>query len=195
MRAKGLGADVIVTEINPTRALEAVMDGFRVMPMAEAAKIGDIFVTVTGDKSVMAARAFRAHEGRRGDVQLRPLQRGDRYPGAGEAVQRQEAARPFVEEYTMKDGRKIYLLGEGRLINLAAAEGHPAVGDGYELRQPGALGRVHGEERRQARDAGLPVPEHIDQQIARLKLESMGVQIDKLTPEQEQYLASWSEGT
>ena len=127
MRAKGMGADVIVTEIDPSRRIEAVMDGFRVMPMAEAAKIGDIFVTVTGNKHVIAQRAFRAHEGRRDHLQLRPLQRRDRYPGAGKAVQTASAAaRRSWKNIALKDGRRIYLLGEGRLINLAAAEGHPA---------------------------------------------------------------------
>ena len=126
MRARGMGANVIVTEIDPTKAIEAVMDGFRVMSMEEAAEIGDIFITVTGNKNVIARDHFERHEERRDPVQLRPLQRRDRSRGAGRWRRRERQTREFVEEFVMRDGRKIYVLGEGRLINLAAAEGHPA---------------------------------------------------------------------
>ena len=163
MRARGMGADVIVTEVDPTRALEAVMDGFRVMSMAEAARIGDVFVTVTGNKSVIAREHFDAHEGRRHSRQLRALQRGDRHSRAGEhGFFAGAPTREFVEEYVMKDGRKLYLLGEGRLINLAAAEGHPAsvmdmsfANQALGRRVPGQEPCPDGEEGlRRARGAG-----------------------------------------
>ena len=126
MRAKGLGADVIVTEVNPTRAIEAVMDGFRVMPMAEAAKIGDIFVTVTGDKSVLAGEHFERMKDGAVICNSGHFNVEIDIPALEKLSSGKKLARPFVEEYAMKDGRRIYLLGEGRLINLAAAEGHPA---------------------------------------------------------------------
>jgi adenosylhomocysteinase len=195
MRGKGLGADVIVTEINPLRALEAVMDGFRVMPMAEAAKIGNIFVTVTGDKSVIAAEHFAVMND--GAV----LSNSGHFnveidiPALEKLSSGKKVARPFVDEYTMKDGRRIYLLGEGRLINLAAAEGHPAsVMDMSFANQ--ALSAEHlVKHHKELKPEVYAVPEPIDREIARLKLDSMGVKVDKLTAEQEQYLASWSEGT
>ncbi len=195
MRAAGLGADVVVTEVDPIRALEAVMDGYRVMPMAEAARVGDLFVTVTGDKSVIRGEHFeRMKDGailcNSGhfdvEIDLDALQRmaADRY-----------RVRPFVDAYRMPDGRVLYVLAEGRLVNLAAAEGHPAavmdmsfanqaLSAEFLAHRSGDLGRgVH------------PVPREIDRRIARLKLETMGVAIDTLTPEQEAYLASWEEGT
>ncbi len=195
MRAKGLGADVIVTEINPVRGLEAVMDGFRVMTMAEAAKIGEIFVTVTGDKSVLASEHFeRMNDGAvicnsgHFNVEID-------IPALEKLSISKKPARPFVEEYSMKDGRHIYLLGEGRLINLAAAEGHPAavMDMSFANQALGAeyLYKHHAELKPQV----YAVPEPIDKEIARIKLESMGVTLDRLTPEQEKYLASWSEGT
>jgi adenosylhomocysteinase len=195
MRAKGLGADVIVTEINPLRALEAIMDGFRVMPMADAAKIGDIFVTVTGNKSVLAHEHFeRMKDGAvlcnsghfNVEIDIPALER---------LSHGKKPARPFVEEYTMKDGRHIYLLGEGRLINLTSAEGHPAAVMDMSFANQ-ALSAEYLLQH--AKDLGrqvYAVPDHIDRQIAKLKLESMGVHADKLTLEQEHYLASWSEGT
>ena len=195
MRAKGLGADVIVTEINPVRALEAVMEGYRVMPMNEAAKIGDIFVTVTGDKSVLAAEHFEnmkdgavlANSGHFNvEIDITAL---DKLSNS------KKQARPFVDEYAMKDGRRIYLLGDGRLINLAAAEGHPAsVMDMSFANQ--ALSVEHLiKNAAELKPQVYSVPEPIDRQIAKLKLESMGVQLDKLTAEQEHYLTSWDEGT
>jgi adenosylhomocysteinase len=195
MRAKGLGADVIVTEINPVRALEAVMEGYRVMPMNEAAKIGDIFVTVTGDKSVLAAEHFEnmkdgavlANSGHFNvEIDITAL---DKLSSS------KKQARPFVDEYAMKDGRRIYLLGDGRLINLAAAEGHPAsVMDMSFANQALSVEHLikHASE---LKPQVYSVPEPIDRQIAKLKLESMGVQLDKLTAEQEHYLTSWDEGT
>jgi adenosylhomocysteinase len=195
MRAKGLGADVIVTEINAVRAIEAVMDGFRVMPMAEAAKIGDIFVTVTGNKSVLTGEHFeRMRDGAvicnsghfNVEIDIAAL---------GKMSSGNRIARPFVEEYSMKDGRRIYLLGEGRLINLAAAEGHPAAVMDMSFANQALSAEYMLKHAAELKPQVYTVPEAIDRQIAKLKLESMGVQMDKLTPEQELYLASWSEGT
>jgi adenosylhomocysteinase len=195
MRAKGLGADVIVTEINPTKAIEAVMDGFRVMPMNEAAKIGDVFVTVTGNKSVIAQEHFEkmkdgavvSNSGHFNvEIDIPALER----LSSGKKI-----ARPFVDEYTTKDGRRIYLLGEGRLINLAAAEGHPASVMDMSFANQALAAEYMTKHSKELKNQVYSVPEHLDQQIAKLKLESMNVTIDKLTPEQEHYLASWNEGT
>ncbi|HEX5482187.1 MAG TPA: adenosylhomocysteinase [Terriglobia bacterium] len=195
MRAHGLGAKIIVTEVNPTRGLEAVMDGYRVMPMEEAAKIGDIFVTLTGDKSVLREEHFKAmksgaiicnsgHFNVEIDIPaLEKLAKGKRQP------------REFVDEYTLADGRKICLLGEGRLINLAAAEGHPAVVMDMSFANQALSAEYMVKNSKKLENKVHVVPPEIDQEIARLKLSSMGVAIDKLTPEQEEYLASWSEGT
>jgi adenosylhomocysteinase len=195
MRSKGLGADVIVTEVNPTRAIEAVMDGFRVMPMAEAAKIGDIFVTVTGNKSVLTGEHFeRMKEGAvicnsgHFNVEID-------IPALEKLSSSKKPARPFVEEYTMKDGRRIYLLAEGRLVNLSSAEGHPAAVMDMSFANQALAAEYLVKHSKELQPQVYPVPEAIDQHIAKLKLESMGVHVDKLTPEQEQYLASWSEGT
>ena len=195
MRARGMGANVIVTEIDPLVALEAVMDGFRVMPMAEAAAIGDIFVTLTGDLNVVDKHHFEvmkdgalvANSGHFNvEINIHALE--------AMAVEKRQV-RPFVESYKLKDGRVISILGEGRLINLAAAEGHPAsvmdmsfanqaLGAEYMIKNAGKLEKKV-----------YDVPEEIDREIARLKLDSMGVKIDKLTEEQVKYLGSWEEGT
>ena len=195
MRAKGLGADVIVTEINPTRALEAIMDGFRVMPMADAAKIGEIFITVTGNKSVLAHDHFeRMNDGAvicnsgHFNVEID-------IPALEKLSSSKREARPFVDEYVMKDGRKIYLLGEGRLINLAAAEGHPAVVMDMSFANQALASEYMVKNAKELKPQVYAVPEHIDREIAKLKLASMNVNVDKLTAEQEHYLASWSEGT
>jgi adenosylhomocysteinase len=195
MRSKGLGADVIVTEVNPTRAIEAVMDGFRVMPMAEAAKIGDIFVTVTGNKSVLTGEHFeRMKEGAvicnagHFNVEID-------IPALEKLSSGKKVARPFVEEYAMKDGRRIYLLAEGRLVNLSAAEGHPAAVMDMSFANQALAAEYMMKHSQELQPQVYPVPELIDQHIAKIKLESMGVHVDKLTPEQEHYLASWSEGT
>lgn len=195
MRAKGMGAKVYVIEVDPVRALEATMDGFQVMPMLEAAKEGDIFVTVTGDKhvidehhiKVMKDGAILANSGHF-NVEIN-------IPSMEKMATSKREVRPFVDEYTMPDGRKIFLLGEGRLINLAAAEGHPAsVMDMSFANQALCL------EYMVKNQGKLPVkvyavPEDIDQEIARIKLASMGIDIDTLTPEQVEYLDSWKEGT
>jgi adenosylhomocysteinase len=195
MRAKGLGADVIVTEINPTRALEAIMDGFRVMPMAEAVRIGEIFVTVTGNKSVIAHEHFEKMRDGAVVCNSGHFNVEIDIPALEKLASSKKIARPFVEEYAMKDGRKIYLLGEGRLINLAAAEGHPAVVMDMSFANQALASEYMVKNAKDLKPQVYAVPEPIDRQIAKLKLESMGVQVDKLTAEQEHYLASWSEGT
>jgi adenosylhomocysteinase len=195
MRAKGLGADVIVTEINPTKAIEAVMDGFRVMPMNEAAKIGDVFVTVTGNKSVLSHEHFERMKDGAVVSNSGHFNVEIDIPSLEKLSSGHKEARPFVEEYTMKDGRHIYLLGDGRLINLAAAEGHPASVMDMSFANQALSAEYMVKHAKELKANVYPVPEHLDQQIAKLKLESMGVTIDKLTPEQEHYLASWDEGT
>ncbi len=195
MRAKGMGANVIVTEIDPTKAIEAVMDGFRVMTMSEACSIGDIFVTVTGNKNVIArdhfdklkSGAILANSGHFNvEIDLDAL--------ASIATSRKEA-RPFVEEFSMKDGRKLYVLGEGRLINLAAAEGHPASVMDMSFANQALSAEYMAKNHGKMENKVYSVPEELDKQVAKMKLESMGFNIDKLTPEQEEYLAGWSEGT
>jgi adenosylhomocysteinase len=195
MRAKGHGSDVIVTEVNPTRAIEAVMDGFRVMTMAEAAKIGDIFITVTGDKSVLAGEHFERMKDGAVMCNSGHFNVEIDIPALERLASGKKPARPFVDEYAMKDGRRLYLLGEGRLINLAAAEGHPAVVMDMSFANQALSAEYLVKHASELSRQVYPVPEDIDKQIAKLKLASMGVQIDKLTPEQEHYLASWSEGT
>jgi len=195
MRAKGLGADVIVTEVNPVRALEAVMDGFRVMSMNEAAKVGNVFITVTGNKSVLTMDHFEKM--RDGAVLCNSGHFNVEIdiPALEKMSSQKRPARPLVDEYVMRDGRKIYLLGEGRLVNLATAEGHPASVMDMSFANQALSVEFLLKNAAQMEKQVYPVPEAIDRQIAKLKLESMGVQVDKLTPEQEQYLASWSEGT
>jgi adenosylhomocysteinase len=194
-RAQGMGANVVVTEIDPLRALEAVMDGFRVMPMAEAASIGDFFVTLTGDINVidrhhmesMKDGAIVANSGHFNDeINLQALET---------MAEGKRNVRPFVEEFKLGDGRKIFVLGEGRLINLAAAEGHPAsVMDMSFANQ--ALCSEHVVNNQGKLEAQVyPVPHEIDAEIARLKLAAMGIEIDTLTAEQEKYLSSWESGT
>lgn len=195
MRARGMGAHVIICEVEPVRGLEAIMDGFQVMPIAEAAKVGKIFVTLTGNKNVIRKEHFDvmpdgavvANSGHF-NVELD-------IPGLEALSKKKRTVREFLEEYLLEDGRRIYLLGEGRLINLAAAEGHPAsVMDMSFANQALAaeyLVKHHGELKPQV----YVVPPEIDQEIARLKLSSMGFKIDDLTDEQQTYLASWAEGT
>ena len=195
MRAKGLGADVIVTEINPVKAIEAVMDGYRVMPMSEAARIGDVFITVTGNKSVLAHEHFEKMKDGAVISNSGHFNVEIDIPALEKLSGARKIARPFVEEYTMKDGRRIYLLGDGRLINLAAAEGHPASVMDMSFANQALSAEYMVKHAKELKKEVYAVPDHLDKEIARLKLESLGVQIDKLTPEQELYLASWSEGT
>jgi adenosylhomocysteinase len=195
LRAKGMGSHVIVTEIDPLKALEAVMDGYQVMPMSEAAKIGDIFITLTGDINVidkddfqiMKDGAILANSGHF-NVEIN-------IPALQTMSKSQRTIRPYVEEYTLGSGKHIYLLGEGRLINLAAAEGHPAsVMDMSFANQSLCLEYMY-QNKGTIKAKVYPVPDQIDKEIARLKLQSMGINIDTLTPEQVKYLASWEQGT
>jgi adenosylhomocysteinase len=195
MRARGMGANVIVTEVDPLAALEAVMDGFRVMPMEEAAPIGDIFCTLTGDINVIDQHHFdRMKDGaivsNSGHFNVEV-----NIPSLESMAVEKRKPREFIEQYILPDGRSLNLLGEGRLINLAAAEGHPAsVMDMSFANQALSLEYLfkHAEE---LENMVYTIPEDIDREIARMKLEEMGVEIDTLTEEQETYLASWEEGT
>jgi adenosylhomocysteinase len=195
MRAQGMGANVIVIEVNPLKGLEAVMDGYRVMTIKEAAKIGDIFVTVTGDVNVIRGEHFAqmkngaiiCNSGHfNAEIEISALEK---------MAKSKKTIRDFTVEYILRNGRKIYLLGEGRLINLASAEGHPAsVMDMSFCNQ--ALGVEYMKKNYKNLENNVySVPEPIDSEIARLKLKSMGVTIDKLTAEQKKYLSSWEMGT
>jgi adenosylhomocysteinase len=194
-RGRGLGADVIVTEINPTRALEAVMQGFRVMSMDEAAKIGEVFCTVTGNKNVIRKEHFEKMRDGAIVANSGHFNVEVDIPALEKLSSSKRTTRPFVEEYSLKDGRRINLLGEGRLINLAAAEGHPAAVMDMSFANQALAVEYLVARAKQLEGKVYPVPEELDRRVAKLKLESMGVKIDRLTPEQEEYLASWSEGT
>lgn len=194
-RARGMGANVIVTEIDPLKALEAVMDGFRVMPMNEAVKIGDIFVTVTGDLNVVDGHHFEQMKDGAIVCNSGHFNVEINIPYLEKVAVSKKQVRPFVESYALKDGRQIFILGEGRLINLAAAEGHPAsVMDMSFANQ--ALGLEYMAKNYEKLEKTVyAIPEEIDKEIARLKLESMHVKIDTLTDEQVKYLHSWEAGT
>jgi adenosylhomocysteinase len=196
MRADGLGGNVIITEIDPLKALEAVMDGFRVMPMHEAAPIGDIFISATGDIHVLDVRHFEAMKDGALVANSGHFNVEINIPGLAEiSAEPPRKVREFVDQYKLKDGRRINLLGEGRLINLAAAEGHPAsVMDMSFANQ--ALSAVYMiENAANLENTVYSVPEDVDKEIARIKLQEMGINIDTLTAEQEHYLNSWEEGT
>jgi adenosylhomocysteinase len=195
MRARGMGANVIVTEINPTRALEAVMEGFRVMPMSEAVRTADVIVTTTGNVDVLDHRHLDALKG--GAVVANSGHFNDEIniPALEERAKAKRRMRDFVDEYELSDGRRIYLLGEGRLINLAAAEGHPAAVMDMSFANQALAVEYLQQTAGTLENKVYEVPAALDQQIAYLKLESMGVRIDQLTPEQEKYLASWEQGT
>lgn len=196
MRAQGMGGNVIVTEIDPLKALEAVMDGFRVMPMKEAAPLGDIFITATGDINVLDERHFGsmkdgalvANSGHF-NVEINIPQLAALSQGEPRKV------REFVDQYTLKSGKHINLLGEGRLINLAAAEGHPASVMDMSFANQSLSAMYMAQNAKSLKPNVYTVPEEIDKEVARLKLAAMNVSIDTLTPEQEKYLASWEEGT
>lgn len=195
MRARGMGANVIVTEVDPLPALEAVMDGYRVMPMIEAARIGDIFVTVTGDINVLDQQHFEVMKDGAIVANSGHFNVEINIPALEKMCKDKRLVRPFVEQYEMPDGRRINLLGEGRLINLAAAEGHPAsVMDMSFANQALSLEYLI-KNASQLEKKVYSVPMEIDREIARLKLAGMGVSIDILTPEQIAYLNSWEEGT
>jgi adenosylhomocysteinase len=195
MRARGMGANVIITEVDPLKALEAVMDGFSVMPMRQAARRGDIFCTLTGDANVIGASHFKVMK----DVAI--VCNSGHFnveidlPALEELTKKKRQIRPSVEEHLLKDGRRINILGEGRLVNLAAAEGHPSsVMDMSFANQ--ALSLEYMVNRKEPLPVDVyPVPETIDKEIAKTKLASMNISIDKLTKEQKRYLASWDLGT
>lgn len=195
MRAQGMGARVIVTEIDPLRALEAVMDGYDVMPIKEASKVGDFFVTVTGDLSVIDKESFESmkdgaivsNSGHFNvEINLQALKK---------ISKKRRTIRPFVEEYTLKSGKKINILGEGRLINLAAAEGHPSSVMDMSFANQALSAEYLAKKGKDLAPQVYSVPEKIDMEIARLKLKSMGIKIDSLTKEQKHYLSSWEMGT
>lgn len=195
-RARGMGAQVIVTEVDPLKALEAVMDGYEVMPMLDAAKVGDIFCTVTGDLNVIDGHHFEvmkdgaivSNSGHFNvEINIPALEKM--------SVGKPALVRPFVDQYTTKDGRKINILGEGRLINLASAEGHPSAVMDMSFANQALSAEFMAKNAAKLEKKVYSVPADIDAEIARLKLEAMGVQIDTLTEEQVKYLASWEEGT
>jgi len=195
MRAKGLGANVIVTEIDPIRGLEALMDGHRVMTIAEAARQGDLFITVTGDKHVLSGDhlaamkdgAIVANSGHfNAEIEIEAME---------QAAKSKRRVREFVDEFTYPDGHRVYLLGEGRLINLAAAEGHPAAVMDMSFANQALAAEYMLRHSKELENTVYAVPEPIDREIARIKLESLGVQLDVLTAEQAKYLESWDEGT
>ncbi|MBI4209662.1 MAG: adenosylhomocysteinase [Deltaproteobacteria bacterium] len=195
MRAHGMGAHVIVVEVDPLKALEAIMDGYQVMPIAEAAKVGDFFCTVTGNKGVIRKEHFlRMQDGAivansghfNVELDLEAL---------ADIAKERRIIRDYVEEFSLKNGKRVYVLGEGRLINLASAEGHPSsVMDMSFANQALSLAYL-AQNCRELKPQVYPVPAPIDQRIAALKLKGMGVKIDRLTPEQKRYLESWEEGT
>ncbi|HTS80433.1 MAG TPA: adenosylhomocysteinase [Myxococcaceae bacterium] len=194
-RAKGLGADVVVTEIDPHKALEAVMDGFRVMPMKDAARIGDFFCTVTGNVNVIRREHFEsmkdgaivANSGHFNvELDLETL---------GKIARDRSTIREFVEQYSLKNGNRVIVLGEGRLVNLAAAEGHPSSVMDMSFANQALCSEWMVKNHRTLEKRVYTVPEKIDKEIARLKLKAMGVKIDVLTDEQETYLNSWNQGT
>ena len=195
MRARGFGSQVLVIEVEPLRALEAIMDGYQVMPLLKAASVGDIFITTTGDKyvidkahlQVMKDGAILANSGHF-NVEIN-------IPALESLSHSKRRIRPFVDEYTLNDSRHLYLLGEGRLINLAAAEGHPASVMDMSFANQALCLEYLVKNRGRLELKVYPVPEEIDKQIAQLKLQSMGINIDNLTSEQEEYLTSWQQGT
>ena len=195
MRAKGMGADVIVTEVDPVKAIEAVMDGYRVMPMEEAAPIGDFFVTVTGNLKIVRGEHFaKMKDGAivcnsgHFNVELD-------IPGLEKLSRKRRIVRPGVEEFTLRNGRRVSLLGEGRLVNLATAEGHPSSVMDMSFANQALSAEYLQKNHKKLERKVYPVPAEIDKEIARLKLAGMGMRIDKLTKEQKKYLASWEMGT
>jgi len=195
MRARGLGGSVVVTEVDPLKALEAVMDGFRVMPMMDAVKEGDIYCTLTGDINVIDRHHFEAMKDGAIVSNSGHFNVEINIPALENIAVSKRLVRPFVEEYTLKDGRRIHILGEGRLINLASAEGHPASVMDMSFANQALSLEYMVKNADKLENKVYSVPEDIDHEIARLKLASMGVKIDTLTSEQQAYLNSWEHGT
>lgn len=194
-RARGMGANVVVTEVDPLKALEAVMDGYRVMPMNEAVQIGDFFCTLTGDINVIDKHHFEMMKDGAIVSNSGHFNVEINIPSLEEMCVDKQLVRPFVEQYSLKDGRQIHILGEGRLINLASAEGHPASVMDMSFANQALSAEYMVKNGKSLQNMVYSVPEDIDKEIARLKLEAMGINIDVLTKEQIHYLNSWQEGT
>ena len=195
MRAKGMGAEVIVTEVDPIKAIEARMDGYRVMPMEKAAEIGDIFCTVTGNIHVIRKEHFERMKDGAIVCNSGHFNVEIDIPALEKLAVEKRRVRPFVDEYKLADGRRIYLLAEGRLVNLAAAEGHPASVMDMSFANQALSAEYLVKEGKKLKPDVYVVPEHIDRKVAELKLKAMGIEIDQLTPEQIEYLNSWEMGT
>jgi len=195
MRARGMGSDVIITEVNAVRALEAVMDGYRVMPMEEAAKIGQLFVTVTGNKGIIRKEHFELMQNGAILANSGHFNVEIDIPALEDLSQSQRTVRDCVVEYRLSNGRKLYLLGEGRLINLASAEGHPASVMDMSFANQALSVEYLAKNHNDLQTRVYPVPAEIDYEVARLKLKAMNTAIDSLTDEQSKYLNSWDEGT
>jgi adenosylhomocysteinase len=195
MRARGIGSNVIVTEVDPLPALEAVMDGFRVMPMEEAARIGDIFCTVTGDLNVIDQHHFEVMKDGAIVSNSGHFNVEINLPALEEMAVEKRRVRPFVDQYVLHDGRAIHILGEGRLINLAAAEGHPASVMDMSFANQALSLEYMAQNHEKLQNKVYSVPDEIDREIARIKLDAMNIKIDTLTPQQVAYLNSWEEGT
>jgi adenosylhomocysteinase len=195
MRARGMGARVIVTEVEPLRALEATMDGYQVMPIREAARVGDIFITVTGDINVLSKECFQRMKDGAIVANSGHFNVEIDLPALRAMSKRVRRIRPQVEEFTLKDGRRIYLLGEGRLVNLAAAEGHPSQVMDMSFANQALCAEFIARHHETLKPQVYPVPREIDSQVAALKLKSMGIRIDRLSAEQRRYLRSWEMGT
>ncbi|MDA2954090.1 MAG: adenosylhomocysteinase, partial [Actinomycetota bacterium] len=194
-RLKGMGAHVIVIEVDPLAALEAVMDGFEVLPVAEAAKEGDIFITATGNIHVLRREHFEHMKDGAIIANTGHFNVEIDIPGLEELSDGSREVRPFVQEYVLRNGRKVYLLAEGRLLNLSAAEGHPAAVMDMSFANQALAAEYMAKNASTLENTVYSVPADIDAEIARLKLASMGVEIDALTDEQQKYLASWDQGT
>jgi len=195
MRARGLGARVVVTEVSPLHALEAVMEGYQVLPMAEAARIGDIFITVTGNRGVLRKEHYQTMKDGAVLANSGHFNVEIDIPALEDLGGTKRSIREFVEEYRLPDGRRLYLLAEGRLLNLAAAEGHPAAVMDMSFANQALVVEYLAKRGRELEPAVYTVPAEIDQTVARLKLEAMGIRIDELTPDQRRYLESWEAGT
>ena len=195
MRARGMGAHVVVTEVFPLHALEAVMEGYQVMPVAEAAKVGDVFITVTGNRSVLRKEHFAAMKDGAILANSGHFNVEIDIPALSDMATATREVREFVQEYRMADGRRLYLLAEGRLLNLAAAEGHPAAVMDMSFANQALSAEYLARQGKSLEPNVYTVPADIDQAVARLKLDAMDIGIDELTPEQKKYLQSWEEGT
>ena len=195
MRARGFGAQVIVTEVDPIRALEAHMDGYRVMPMGQAARISDVLLTVTGNTSVIRREHFEVVKDRAIVANAGHFNVEIDLPALADLAAERRTVRPHVEEYRLADGRRVYILAEGRLLNLAAAEGHPAAVMDMSFANQALTLEYLARHAKTLRPDVYPVPAEIDRQVAALKLHAEGIAVDTLTEQQEQYLGSWQEGT